>query len=207
MPGSRWISEGAGEILPGETTIDSLSVPVAGWGRTRQRTARPGSLVCLVYCVSPVERNQINQIDQRNEKDQMDQTPATRCEVLDGTSSLSFFFRYSDGSRPHIHRSGNGWRSWRSLLLLTKICPLLSRGETSTPFLCESALSHRCPDFLCVLTCKRHVILCGRTALEIEVQQSSSKVCFSDEVEIDRNISATFFIFYFDKPHNSCLLL
>src|SRR5262249_14516728 len=65
-----------------------------------------------------------------------------------------------------------------------------------------SVLSHRCPNFLCVLTSKRDVILRGGAALEIEMQQSSSKVHFSNEVEINRNFTSPFFILDFDKAHN-----
>ena len=72
---------------------------------------------------------------------------------------------------------------------------------------CQSSLSHRRPDFLCILTGERHVILCGGAALEVEMQQPSSKVGFSDEVEIDGHVTCTFFIFHFDEPHNAYLIM
>ena len=47
--------------------------------------SRTVNLICLVYLVSLVERNQIHQ------KDQMNQLPATRRDMLDGKLSPFLF--------------------------------------------------------------------------------------------------------------------
>jgi hypothetical protein len=66
-----------------------------------------------------------------------------------------------------------------------------------------AALSHRSPDLLRVVAGKRHVILCCGAALEVEMEQSSAKVRFPDEIEIDRHFTGPFFILHFDKSHHS----
>jgi hypothetical protein len=70
------------------------------------------------------------------------------------------------------------------------------RRILTTSFRSQIALAHGCPDFLRILTCKCHIILRCSATFKIEVQQSSSKVSFPDQVEIDRNVTRTFFILH-----------
>src|SRR5262249_7410862 len=87
---------------------------------------------------------------------------------------------------------------------------IAQRPETRSPGVVSSMapvlpLSHRSPDFLGVLTGKRHVILCGGTAFEIEMQEPSSKMGFPDEIKVDRDFTRTFFVFHFHESHRNCL--
>jgi hypothetical protein len=58
----------------------------------------------------------------------------------------------------------------------------------------------------CTLTSKGGVVLGGGTPFEIEVQQSSSKVRFSDQVEIDCHITCMLFILHCNEPPHATTL-